>query len=435
MARTPDWSKIVPSYTIQSYWTSTWTWQNPNAGYWTNQKTIVNPNNIESRGERSYAVTPGFHNPNRMPPLAPLGFTAEFSDKSAYGFSRSIDRQLVNDPQTGASYMILTGDSSVTSSNVFQVGFLPNPITSSVISDLDRKARAKVLADIKGMSINVAQATAERKQTMNTVTSAVKAIAKSIHALKRGDFTKAASAFGIKPPKRGRRRFGKEFADDASHAVGNGWLALQYGWRPLVNDVYGAAKELAEASVGTNAVFFISSGLGRRAFDERKVTNTPPPSGYSGSQAVFQQYQGSISVRYKVRYSKSSPQVAKFSSLGITNPALIAWELMPYSFVIDWFVPVGNFLSSLDATLGLEFKSGFSVRLEKGEFHSIRDVHLGRANPPSSISGGNREFEKYAKMRRTILSGFPEAPLPSFKNPVSFSHMASAFALLNQLRR
>lgn len=37
---------------------------------------------------------------------------------------------------------------------------------------------------------------------------------------------------------------------------------------------------------------------------------------------------------------------AAVAGLGINNPASIVWEAIPFSFVLDWFLPVGNFLSN-----------------------------------------------------------------------------------------
>jgi hypothetical protein len=35
--------------------------------------------------------------------------------------------------------------------------------------------------------------------------------------------------------------------------------------------------------------------------------------------------------------------------LGMLDPASVVWEIVPYSFVVDWFVPFGTYLSNLNA--------------------------------------------------------------------------------------
>jgi hypothetical protein len=48
--------------------------------------------------------------------------------------------------------------------------------------------------------------------------------------------------------------------------------------------------------------------------------------------------------------------------VGLTNPLLTGWEVIPYSFVLDWFVGVGDFLSAVNAfNQGYSFKAGSST--------------------------------------------------------------------------
>lgn len=36
--------------------------------------------------------------------------------------------------------------------------------------------------------------------------------------------------------------------------------------------------------------------------------------------------------------------------LGFTNPAAVLWEATPFSFVVDWFLPIGDYLKTLDGS-------------------------------------------------------------------------------------
>jgi hypothetical protein len=38
-------------------------------------------------------------------------------------------------------------------------------------------------------------------------------------------------------------------------------------------------------------------------------------------------------------------------SLGVTKIASVIWEAIPYSFVVDWFVSVGDFIESLEESI------------------------------------------------------------------------------------
>jgi hypothetical protein len=49
------------------------------------------------------------------------------------------------------------------------------------------------------------------------------------------------------------------------------------------------------------------------------------------------------------------PVFAEMAQLGFTNPAAIAWEITPFSFVFDWFYQVGDYLNALSVLSGFEF--------------------------------------------------------------------------------
>jgi hypothetical protein len=48
----------------------------------------------------------------------------------------------------------------------------------------------------------------------------------------------------------------------------------------------------------------------------------------------------------------SNPNTALANQMGFINPAAVAWELVPFSFLVDWFLPVGDFLNSFTDLLG-----------------------------------------------------------------------------------
>jgi hypothetical protein len=51
--------------------------------------------------------------------------------------------------------------------------------------------------------------------------------------------------------------------------------------------------------------------------------------------------------------------------MGLTNPAVVAWELVPFSFVVDWFVNVSEFLGQFDEFIGLALDEPYhSAKIE-----------------------------------------------------------------------
>lgn len=117
----------------------------------------------------------------------------------------------------------------------------------------------------------------------------------------------------------------------------------------------------------------------------------------------------------------------KLSEVGVTNPLTVIWEKVPFSFAIDWFLPVGGWLDSMDAAIGLHFLTG--VISEWSECRSEYQTCLTDAG--YFEVGGFRHCKRF---RRRIMPHSPTVPFPVLKNPVSKQHALNAIALLGGMR-
>jgi hypothetical protein len=127
------------------------------------------------------------------------------------------------------------------------------------------------------------------------------------------------------------------------------------------------------------------------------------------------------------------------ASLGLTNLASVGWEVMPYSFVIDWAVPVGNWLNLQDADTGLEYVQGCvssTIRQEQrgASFEGLNG--LSYPDPNWSITSGSSSDirQKAFRFRRYVYYEAPNAFFPRLRNPHSGeaknTRLTSAIALI-----
>lgn len=193
------------------------------------------------------------------------------------------------------------------------------------------------------------------------------------------------------------------------------WLEYTYGWRPLAADIYNAASEVTRS---------VDNGLLKVTASARvKLTN---PVGQGTGQSIEQIGQPIAFAKYGVvmKSMTTSQELSRWTSL---NPLSIAWELLPYSFVIDWFYNVGDYLRGMETSLlfNTSFLYGY---LSKGYGWDYRVLYnkTQTSQPQKSVANGmyhRRHFE------RSVLSSYPVPYTPTFQADLSWRRLVSAAAL------
>lgn len=179
------------------------------------------------------------------------------------------------------------------------------------------------------MTVNIGVAVGEANKTIGMVRDTARRISWSVFALKKGRYREAASVLGVRP---GPRR--KDWARK--------WLEWKYGWMPLMNDIYGSCEALAKYTQEDWLV--TASKKIRQPLDYDVVSG----SGFSHNRCISKGWAG---VHVRMDWLPAESTIP--SSLGLTNPAELAWELLPYSFVVDWMVPVGDWLKGFDHAMAI----------------------------------------------------------------------------------
>jgi len=230
-----------------------------------------------------------------------------------------------------------------------------------------------------------------------------------------------------------RRRRQRRQARAAYNEIPSSWLQVQYGWNPLMSDLNSACQGLDQAG-----------GVIPPQFDVRGVRTSQDFFELSrGGQFGSSQRLG-VKARYitdvNLTYQMGTPLAALFSSLGLINPLEILWEKLPYSFVVDWFLPVGSWLQSLTADTGYVFQHGYCRR--KCEFSSNGIMFEQILDPSGAILGSGKWTGSVGG--EATIAGFHyqrtryhSSPVPGlhFKNPFSAGHIANGLSLLTQAFR
>lgn len=313
------------------------------------------------------------------------------------------------------------------------IGTASHPPYVSRFSEADAILRTKALLKIKDLKVNLAQAFGERRQTVSLIAQTATRIAMSYNSLKRFQVDEAARHLGVDLHLRKRNRLerrARQFNDGTKFAA-NSWLEYKFGWLPLLSDVYGAAEMLAKVH---NPDYNIQTVTARHQVAlEPSWTRT----NYGTSGKMTDEGRGVINAHIKLRFRPHTSLLGTLPNMGLNDPLLLAWELLPYSFVVDWFLPIGDYLSSLTARQGVTFVDGYiAYKAHLTSNRTVSDVY-DNGNPyfrQVVSSSGQASLEKVHHLREVFVD-FPTPLMPVVKDPFSASHVVTALALLRQTFR
>lgn len=207
----------------------------------------------------------------------------------------------------------------------------PNGSVSAVSFN---KAYRQCMAQLKPAQAELGAAAGEWHQSFGMITKRAGQLVKAYTAIRRGRFADAAKVLGLKGSPKGVSRK-KQFADNL--------LEYRFGWGPLIGDISAAVETLAS---GLPAFRVSGSGSVRGS----KATDSGP--GGDTRSTSDSSYISSHKIRFWVR--GYNPNTAVANQLGIVNLASVVWELVPYSFVVDYFTNVGQFLAGFTDQIGFD---------------------------------------------------------------------------------
>lgn len=290
----------------------------------------------------------------------------------------------------------------------------PSYLTDNAIT----KARLK----LKEMSINLPQVFAERDQTAVLVGDTCLRLVRALKAVRKFDAKKISKELRGVSLKAAKRAIKKNLRLPA-----NLWLELQYGWKPLLSDVHGAAEALRQnlEDVEFKPICTVKSSQ-KDSIDE--FWRTSDVFGVTSWTAHRRKTEWKAFVRLDF-VRTGIPAVHSLASIGLTNPLELAWELLPFSFVADWFLPVGDWLSSLDATVGWDFKGGSISKKATGRVKHYSDGWYSKAASQDAIftsSGSGYQMD----FSRNVYTSAPLAHRPHFSDKKSLLHMFNGISLL-----
>lgn len=289
-------------------------------------------------------------------------------------------------------------------------GTLPHSFLTMVTGPLDAQAANKARLNLHEGRVNLAQAFAERKQIANMFSSTVRRLCAAFRSVKRGNPKEALATLG--QPFTNPRRYGKGAAQD--------FLAMQFGWKPLMSDLYNVFQALGPADGR-----LLLQGVGRHG-DMINSKSFAPSGTPSLRRDVVRYRETSATVKTTLDFAISDFVALAAAQTDLVNPLAVVWELVPFSFIGDWILPIGDYLESLTATQGLNYLGGVTSRIiGRTSVVSGRVFHTAS----TGTDGWGRTTSSELRRERIVHTTVP-GPSLSVKNPFSTLHVAEVVALL-----
>lgn len=277
----------------------------------------------------------------------------------------------------------------------------------------------------------------EGRQCLQMIGDTATRVAKSLRYIKRGNVSRAVRVlFGtgvsdkeilarkaefyrkhrVLNSSQSRKTIQKVDGTLSDLEVGNLWLSIQYGWLPLLEDAHSAAGMLAHL---LNDPLQFRVRVNRHAGGMRNQT---PRVG------LYRPVLHTVTSSTSILAILSEKDVAQLS--GLTDPLSIAWEVVPYSFVVDWFMPIGNWLQARGMASALTGKFVVS--------HKFVEIQRTLEHGNKWAGGYNVKSPLFFRSRGTMsrsVSTTLEVPFPVVKplgKSLSWLHCTNAVALLSQ---
>ncbi len=217
--------------------------------------------------------------------------------------------------------------------------------------------------------------------------------------------------------------------------VPNYYLEWKYGWKPLMNDIY----QVSEQSLRI-ADTFLRENIVTRSY--QKLGPVP----FGGPISPFIAYpkdpwywdrQGKQGTRLSLAY-KNPLREETLSQWTSYSPLTIAYELIPFSFVYDWFHNVGNYLRNMETALLVKnsFVAGYRTDFlyfdqwldGKTADGPVMDVNDG--DPTEAIMF--LSMYRHRRMSRVKLTSPPLPRFPRVRANLSSDNLLTSAALLWQ---
>lgn len=258
--------------------------------------------------------------------------TKDFKKRSAQG-------EVFNNPFSSTSEWIAGSGSYYSSSSRLTANGAPDPLNGYQVHQWHGGAGLTFVPELPEPVIDISDFLAQAKT-------------QAAGAVNSSDINTLVTAAELHKTKVLHRQVGQALLDlfkglyqknvgrATSKALSNAWLTGRYGVLPTLYELEGALKLLQRK---------VSARYTARGFASHTVTSSdnyyvPDSAGFTFrvSRSVTKE----VSIRTGILY-ETSEILRVFGKMGLTRPLSAGYELIKFSWVLDWWIDVGGWLDAI----------------------------------------------------------------------------------------
>jgi hypothetical protein len=282
------------------------------------------------------------------------------------------------------------------------------------------------IASAKDVEFDLLTTLAERKETFEFIANRIHKVVRPLRS-----YVEAVQAI--------TRRGG------TSRSLANLWLEYRYAIMPIIFDVQAGLKILSGKMHTQNTGHSVATD----SYVGRIDVSGLGPS-WDGVDFFGEFFHLEVESTAKLHvYSTGRARIDALAGIGI-NPFLTAWELIPLSFVLDWFIDVGDTIASYGMPWGVKIvDSGYTLKVDtyatpvggmqeriNASYESYCNgipITVPQARYRSEIPLDNKALT-YRSYQRRQLASSDAAWLPRFRLKLNWQRVLDAVALLRGIR-
>lgn len=345
----------------------------------------------------------------------------EYKEQFGYAQARPIDRVL---PYYTRRFSLKELDNSqIDVGDALSTSHCPGyePVLQNTINRAYSKLKGGITE--AGIGVNIV----EYRQARDMFTTRGGQVLTLLNLLRRGKFATAgkmigANFFNAKPPRKRDKRARVALTDHAKNANiswSNLWLEWHFGVDPLIKDCQSAAKVLTEPPGNTK----LQGSATEYVRQETSRYDAANPGTVRSDKWATR-----VQCRQGTEFAITSPNVALAGQLGLLNPAALLWEIVPFSFVLDWFVNVGDWLQGFSDFAGMTLQRAYTT-IHLWTFQTHTEV-LVPWNAGVVYRG--KRFASLIELNRDLGLTTPILSVRPLKLP-SIARAATAWSLVSQI--